>query len=109
MKESKKRKGLTETSSDQIFDKIAGLIEKARQNIATTINEEMVILYWNIGRTIKEEDNKIKTSRIWRKNSAITDCTINPKVRKRIFQEKPLEYDKTIRRVSNSPITAWRI
>ena len=60
MKESKKRKGLTETSSDQIFDKIAGLIEKARQNIATTINEEMVILYWNIGRTIKEEIIKSK-------------------------------------------------
>jgi predicted nuclease of restriction endonuclease-like (RecB) superfamily len=55
MKESKKRKRLTETSSDQIFDKIAGLIEKARQNIATTINEEMVILYWNIGKTIKKE------------------------------------------------------
>jgi len=31
MKENKKRKGITETSSGQVFDIIAGLIEKARQ------------------------------------------------------------------------------
>jgi len=55
MKENKKSKGITKTSSGQVFDKIAGLIEKARQKIATTINEEMVILYWNIGKTIKKE------------------------------------------------------
>jgi len=55
MKENKKRKRITETSSGQVFDIIAGLIEKARHKIATTINEEMVILYWNIGKTIKKE------------------------------------------------------
>lgn len=60
MKENKKSKGITKTSSGQVFDKIAGLIEKARQKIATTINEEMVLLYWNIGKTIKEEIMKSK-------------------------------------------------
>ncbi len=44
-----------EINSDQIFDKIAGLIEQARKKVATTINSEMVLLYWNIGKTIKEE------------------------------------------------------
>jgi predicted nuclease of restriction endonuclease-like (RecB) superfamily len=39
----------------QVFDKIAGLIEQARRRVATTINQEMVLLYWNIGKTIKEE------------------------------------------------------
>ena len=47
MKDIEKNKGL--------FDKIAGLIEQARRKVATTINQEMVLLYWNIGKTIKEE------------------------------------------------------
>ncbi|MFH0797602.1 MAG: PDDEXK nuclease domain-containing protein [Candidatus Omnitrophota bacterium] len=41
--------------SKGLFDKISGLIEHARRKVATTINEEMVILYWNIGKTVKEE------------------------------------------------------
>ncbi len=27
----------------------------AREKIASTINEEMIILYWNIGKIIKED------------------------------------------------------
>ncbi|PIU51008.1 hypothetical protein COS91_06715 [Candidatus Desantisbacteria bacterium CG07_land_8_20_14_0_80_39_15] len=38
-----------------LFDKISGLIEQARRKVAATINEEMVILYWNIGKMVKEE------------------------------------------------------
>ena len=38
-----------------LFDKISGLIEQARRKVATTINQEMVLLYWNIGKTIKEK------------------------------------------------------
>ncbi len=43
-----------------IFDRISGLIEQARKRVATTINEEMVMLYWNIGKVIKEEIIKSK-------------------------------------------------
>ena len=38
-----------------MFDKISEIIEEARKRVAVTINREMVILYWNIGKTIKEE------------------------------------------------------
>jgi predicted nuclease of restriction endonuclease-like (RecB) superfamily len=38
-----------------IFGKISVLIEEARKKIASTINEQMVILYWNIGKEIKQE------------------------------------------------------
>ena len=41
--------------SKNLFDRISGLIEQARRKVATTINQEMVLLYWNIGKTIKEE------------------------------------------------------
>jgi len=43
-----------------LFDKISVLIEQARRKVAITINEEMVLLYWNIGKTIKEEIMKSK-------------------------------------------------
>lgn len=41
--------------SKDIFNRISGLIEEARKKVAITINQEMVILYWNIGKTIKDE------------------------------------------------------
>ena len=40
---------------EDIFGRISNLIEQARRKVAATINEEMVLLYWNIGKTIKEE------------------------------------------------------
>lgn len=53
--EIKEIKDINETGSLEVFDRISDLIEQARKRVATTINEEMVILYWNIGKTIKEE------------------------------------------------------
>ncbi len=38
-----------------LFDEISHLIEQARRKVATTINREMVVLYWDIGKTIKKE------------------------------------------------------
>ena len=35
------------------------MVEKARKKIASTINEEMIILYWNIGKIIKEDIIKL--------------------------------------------------
>ncbi len=50
-----KRKNPSKINSNQVFDKIANLIEQARKKVAVTINQKMVLLYWNIGKTIKEE------------------------------------------------------
>ena len=46
---------------EDLLGKISVLIEQARKKVALTINQEMVILYWNIGKVIKEE--VIKTDR----------------------------------------------
>jgi len=48
-----KKKGVEKSKG--LFDKISGLIEQTRRKVATTINQEMVVLYWNIGKTIKKE------------------------------------------------------
>ncbi len=55
MKKIEKNKGLSKIDYGGVFDKVADLIEQARQRVAITINQEMVLLYWNIGKTIKEE------------------------------------------------------
>ena len=39
---------------NDIFEKVSVLIEKAREKIAYTINEQMIILYWDIGKIIKK-------------------------------------------------------
>jgi len=38
-----------------IFYKISEFIEQARKKVAVTIDQEMILLYWNIGKSIKEE------------------------------------------------------
>jgi len=40
---------------DPLFSEIRLLIEQARQRANTTVNAEMTLLYWRIGRRIKEE------------------------------------------------------
>lgn len=40
---------------ENLLGRISTLIEQARKKVALTINEEMVILYWSIGKTIREE------------------------------------------------------
>jgi hypothetical protein len=41
--------------SKDIFKKVSTLIEEAKKKVAITINEEMIILYWNVGKIIKKE------------------------------------------------------
>ena len=40
--------------SKNIFKKVATLIEDTRKKVAQTINDEMIILYWNVGKIVKE-------------------------------------------------------
>ena len=39
---------------DDLYNKIVDKIEKAKRNVALKVNEEMTILYWNIGKDITE-------------------------------------------------------
>ena len=42
------------TNIDNLYNKIANRIEIAQRNVAIKINNEMTILYWNIGKEITE-------------------------------------------------------
>ena len=38
-----------------LLDSIIGLIDITRQNVAKTVNQELTLLYWNIGKSINED------------------------------------------------------
>ncbi|MDA3793081.1 MAG: PDDEXK nuclease domain-containing protein [Elusimicrobia bacterium] len=42
-------------NNKHIFKTISGLIARTKRKVAGTINEEMVVLYWNIGKIVKEQ------------------------------------------------------
>ncbi|MCX5692071.1 MAG: DUF1016 N-terminal domain-containing protein [Candidatus Omnitrophica bacterium] len=48
---------------ERLLEKIAALIKQARGNVAHAINCEMVLLYWNIGKIVKEEIVRNKRAR----------------------------------------------
>jgi hypothetical protein len=48
------------TKDNQLFSKVAELIEFARKKVATTVNLTMVHTYFEIGRMIVEEDQQGK-------------------------------------------------
>ena len=47
-------KSLDNMNIDDLYNKIVDRIEKAKRNVALKVNEEMTILYWNIGKDITE-------------------------------------------------------
>lgn len=43
------------SGSDILFDRIASILEQARANVVRSVNSEMIIAYWLIGREIVQE------------------------------------------------------
>jgi predicted nuclease of restriction endonuclease-like (RecB) superfamily len=42
-------------NDDALFGDVAGLIDGARQRVAATVNSELVMLYWSVGKRVHEE------------------------------------------------------
>ena len=42
-------------NDDHLLQSIIGLINSARNNVAKTVNQELTLLYWNIGKSINED------------------------------------------------------
>lgn len=43
------------SGSDRLFDRIASILEQARANVVRSVNSEMIIAYWLIGREMVQE------------------------------------------------------
>ena len=39
----------------QLLDAVVGLIDQARDRVAATVNQELTLLYWNIGKKINDD------------------------------------------------------
>ena len=52
---------LDKNGNQNLFDSISELINQTRHRVAATINQELTLLYWNIGKTIN--DDLLKNSR----------------------------------------------
>ena len=46
---------------DSLFDRVVTILEQARTNVIRTVNSEMVLAYWHIGREIVQELQKGKS------------------------------------------------
>jgi hypothetical protein len=42
-------------NGDALYGDVAGLIDGARQSVAATVNSELVMLYWSVGKRVREE------------------------------------------------------
>ena len=53
-----KRKAVARSvaSIDTLFNRVVAILEEARANVMRSINREMVIAYWHIGREIMEQE-----------------------------------------------------
>ena len=43
------------TAGDDLFDRVVSILEQARANVVRSVNNNMVIAYWLIGREIVQE------------------------------------------------------
>lgn len=50
-----------EKPEDSLFDRVVIILEQARTNVIRTVNSEMVLAYWHIGREIVQELQKGKS------------------------------------------------
>jgi hypothetical protein len=43
-----------------LYNNVASLIETTKEKVYHSVNTELVLLYWNIGKTIKEDIIKVE-------------------------------------------------
>lgn len=66
-------KNIENKNIENLYDNIVGLIECAKRKVITTVNSEMTLLYWNIGKYITE--NVLKNQKAEYGKSVITDLS----------------------------------
>ena len=46
---------VTPVDDERLFGDVAGLIDSARQRVAASVNSELVMLHWSVGKRVREE------------------------------------------------------
>ena len=68
-------KNLEISNDSTLLNSVVGLIDQARNRVAATVNQELTILYWNIGKKIN--DDILKNNRADYGKSVVYDLSIS--------------------------------
>ena len=68
-------KNLEISNDSTLLNSVVGLIDQARNRVATTVNQELTLLYWNIGKKIN--DDVLKNNRADYGKSVVYDLSIS--------------------------------
>ncbi len=49
---------ISSENSNVLFERVVSILEQARSNVVRTVNSQMVIAYWMIGREIVDEEQQ---------------------------------------------------
>lgn len=49
---------LDTNDAPKLLNSIVGVIDQTRHSVAKTVNQELTLLYWNIGKTINDDTLK---------------------------------------------------
>ena len=66
---------LDSAGNSQLLNSVVGLIDQARNRVATAVNQELTLLYWNIGKKIN--DDLLKNNRADYGKSVVYDLSIS--------------------------------
>ena len=74
--------------SDSLFQDLRSLIIEARQDVARQVNSVLVLLYWRVGKRIRQDILKENRAEYGEQIVSTVVGTIGPGVRDRLRREK---------------------
>jgi len=96
-----------------LFDKVVSILEQARLNVVKSVNSNMIIAYWLIGRAIVYEIQGGEERAEYGKR-VVTELSKKLNIQKRIFYHQSLVFQTVLSDLfnastSHSPQALWRI
>lgn len=83
---------LSRKGERRLLNDLRTIIEQTRAFVAVTINENLVMLYWNVGARIRTEILE-EACRLWRTNCLDTVKTIGCRLREGILSSQSIQDD----------------
>ena len=99
-------------ASEELVGSIRPLIEQAKARVAQLVNSELVLLYWRIGKMIREEISARKI--VCQEKGIVNLLSENSDrgIRQGIQPQQCVSYDpacRDFRRCEDSPDTVWTV
>ena len=90
---------MTPTKSKTLLGDLRRLIAEARQDVARQVNSALVLLYWRIGKRIRQDILKEKRAEYGERIVSALGDAIDDRVWARLWAEKPVPNDPLCRSI----------